>query len=78
MAFLAAHGRIIAEGGREPVYLLDDADTELDQGRLTALWEMFQGARQLFATSNRPEVWGRIKVDHRWRCEAGSPLEEML
>ncbi len=78
LALLAAHGRILAGGGRDPVYLLDDADTELDQDRLTALWGMFSGAGQLFVTSNRPQVWKRIKVDHRWRCEAGSLLEGSL
>ncbi len=78
LAILAAHGRIIAQGGRNPVYLLDDADTELDQDRLTALWKVFSGASQLFATSNRPEVWGRIRVDYRWRCAAGRQLEEEL
>ncbi len=75
LALLAAHGRILADVGRDPVYLLDDADTELDQDRLTALWGMFSSAGQLFATSNRPEVWKRIRVDHPWRCEAGSLLE---
>ena len=71
LAVLAAHGRVIAEGGREPVYLLDDADTELDQDRLTALWRVFGAARQLFATSNRPEVWDRAQIDHRWHCREG-------
>ncbi len=71
LAVLAAHGRVIAEGGRDPVYLLDDADTELDQDRLTALWRVFTATRQLFATSNRPGVWDRARIDHRWRCQDG-------
>ncbi len=75
LAVLAAHGRVVAEGGRDPVYLLDDADTELDQDRLTALWRVFAAARQLFATSNRPEVWDRAQIDHRWRCDDGRLLE---
>ncbi len=71
LALLAANGRVIAEGGREPVYLLDDVDTELDLNRLTALWRVFGGARQLFATSNRAEVWDRAQIDHRWHCQEG-------
>ncbi len=71
LALLGAHGRVLAEAGRDPVYLLDDADTELDQGRLTALWRVFGAARQLFATSNRPEVWEAAEIEHRWFCEDG-------
>ena len=75
LAVLAAHGRVIAQAGRDPVYLLDDADTELDQDRLTALWSAFTSARQLFATSNRPHVWEWAQIEHRWRCEEGRLLE---
>ena len=75
LAILAAHGRVIAEAGRDPVYLLDDADTELDQDRLTALWTAFTTARQLFATSNRSHVWKSAEIEHRWRCENGRLLE---
>ena len=71
LALLAAHGRILSDGGRDPVYLLDDADTELDQERLTALWRVFGACRQLFATSNRPKVWEGAEIEHRWRCEDG-------
>ncbi len=75
LALLAAHGRVLAEAGREPVYLLDDADTELDRDRLTALWRVFGAVRQLFATSNRPQVWDRAEIEHRWRCDRGRLLE---
>ncbi len=71
LALLAAHGRVLAEAGRDPVYLLDDADTELDQDRLTALWSVFSAARQLFATSNRSRVWKHARVDNLWRCQDG-------
>ena len=77
LALVAAHGEVIAGVGREPVYLLDDADTELDRDRLAALWAAFDAARQLFVTSNRPQVWDGIGIDRRWRCGAGSlRLEE--
>jgi DNA replication and repair protein RecF len=72
LALLAANGRILSAAGREPVYLLDDADTELDQERLTALWRIFSDSRQVFATSNRPVVWESVEMDHRWTCEAGT------
>ncbi len=71
LALLGAHGRVLAEGGRDPVYLLDDADTELDRDRLTALWRVFGAARQLFATSNRLNVWEEAQIEHRWHCEDG-------
>ncbi len=76
LALLAAHGRVVAAGGRDPLYLLDDADTELDQDRLTALWSVFSAARQLFATSNRARVWEWARIEHRWRCEDGRLLPD--
>ncbi len=74
LALLGAHGRVLAEVGRDPVYLLDDVDTELDHDRLAALWRVFGAARQLFATSNRPKVWEEAEIDNRWRCEDGRLL----
>lgn len=71
LALLAAHGRILAAAGRDPLYLLDDADTELDQDRLTALWRIFSAARQVFVTSNRPVVWEGAEIGYRWTCEDG-------
>lgn len=71
LVLLAAHGQVVTRGGRRPVYLLDDADTELDQERLTALWRAFGSVEQLIATSNRPHVWDGIEVDHRWACLRG-------
>ncbi len=75
LALLAAHGQVLAEAGREPVYLLDDADTELDGERLKALWRVFGPVRQLFATSNRPQIWDGTEIEHRWRCHRGQLLE---
>ncbi len=71
LVLLAAHGQVIADGGRDPIYLLDDADTELDRDRLNALWEVFGVARQLFFTSNRPRIWDGIEIGQRWFCDSG-------
>ena len=71
LVLLAAHGRVLSDGGREPIYLLDDADTELDRDRLGALWSVLRRARQLFCTSNRPQAWEKIEIDHPWRCVSG-------
>lgn len=71
LAMVAAHGKVVTDGGREPVYLLDDADTELDRDRLSALWGAFGAANQLFVTSNRPQVWDGIGIERRWQCSAG-------
>ncbi|MEM9558274.1 MAG: DNA replication and repair protein RecF [Acidobacteriota bacterium] len=71
LALLAAHGRILEQAGRVPVYLLDDVDTELDRERLAGLWRHFGAARQLFATSNRPAVWDELGVTRRWSCRTG-------
>lgn len=72
LLLLAAQGRILASGGRLPVYLLDDVDTELDRRRLESLWRVFGTSGQLFATSNRPQIWDRIQVAGRLRLTAGS------
>lgn len=71
LALVAAHGRVLARAGREPVYLLDDLDAELAPDTLAALWRAFRGVRQLVATSNRPGVWEPLETDHRWRVEDG-------
>jgi len=75
LALVAAHGKVLEAGGRIPVYLLDDADAELDRDRLRALWTIFGTARQLVATSSRPAVWEALDA-HRWRCRRGRLDEE--
>ena len=72
----AAQGRLLAEDGRAPLYLLDDADSELDRERLGALWRVFGQAHQVLATSNRREIWEGLEIAHRWRCEAGELAAE--
>ncbi len=71
LLILAAHGRVLEASGRSCIYLLDDVDTELDQGRLTALWQVLGTAKQTLITSNRPQVWSDIAIDQHWRCTAG-------
>jgi len=67
----AAQGMLVEATGRDPLYLLDDADAELDRERLAAVWEAFAPARQLLATSSRPEVWRPLPAAHRWQLSAG-------
>jgi DNA replication and repair protein RecF len=71
LLLLAAQGRILEGAGKVPLYLLDDADTELDQTRLQALWTIFGKVDQLFATSNRPKIWRGLEGASRWSCEVG-------
>jgi DNA replication and repair protein RecF len=67
----AAQGTLVEGTGREPIYLLDDADAELDRERLAAVWEAFAPVRQLLATSSRPEVWESLPMERRWRLSGG-------
>ena len=67
----AARGRLLSAAEREPTYLLDDADTELDRGRLEAVVKVFMAAKQLLVSSNRAEVWGMAEGAIRWRLEEG-------
>lgn len=76
LMLLAAHGRVVQEAGRNPVYLLDDADAELSAHTLAKVWTVFRPSRQLFVTSNRPQVWLTLEVGKAWEMEKGalSPL----
>ena len=71
LVLLAAHGRVIASVDRDVLYLIDDADTELDMDRLAAVWRVFASAKQLLLTSNRRRVWEDLDIDHYWRCREG-------
>lgn len=68
----AARGRVLATAGRLPLFLLDDADSELDGRRLEAIWELFRGFDQVFISSNRSSVWKADSEARRWRLESGS------
>lgn len=71
LLLLAAHGRVLEAAGRSPVYLLDDADAELAPQTLAAVWRVFAGARQLFASSNRPQVWLTLPITSLWQVTDG-------
>jgi DNA replication and repair protein RecF len=78
LLLLAAHGRAVEAADRSPVYLLDDADAELAPPTHAAVWKVFQAGpssgdqpRQLFATSNRPQVWLTLEVGKVWEMEKG-------
>lgn len=67
----AARGQLLGAAERDPIYLLDDADTELDRGRLEAVFGVFMAAKQLLVSSNRAEVWGMAEEATRWRLDEG-------
>ncbi len=69
LLLLAAQARVIADAGRPPTLLVDDADTELDSARLARVWPALLVADQLFATSNRPEVWTGFEAATTWSVE---------
>jgi recombinational DNA repair ATPase RecF len=71
LMLLAAHGRVVEEAGRPPLYLLDDMDAELAPPTVASVWGVFQGSEQLFATSNRPQVWLTLEVGTIWEMERG-------
>jgi DNA replication and repair protein RecF len=71
LMLLAAHGQVMETAGRSPLYMLDDMDAELAPPTVTAVWGIFRGAAQLFATSNRPQVWLTLDVGTIWEMERG-------
>ena len=71
LVLMAAHGRVLAGCQRQAIFLLDDADAELSAATLRALWPAFSEAGQLFASSNRPEVWKGIDLAARWHLREG-------
>lgn len=71
LALAAARGRLLTVAGRQPLYLLDDADGDLDRRRLETAWGLFGEAAQLIATSHRPEAWEAVGVVVRGRLEGG-------
>lgn len=71
LTLLAAHGRVLRSLGHEPIYLLDDADTELSAATLGKVWKAFSGCGQLIASSNRPEVWNELPVEGFWHLDKG-------
>lgn len=72
LVLTAARGQLLSVAEREPIYLLDDADTELDRERLEAVFAVFSAARQVLVSSNRAEVWAMAEGALRWRLEGGN------
>lgn len=68
----AARGEVLEAAERTPVYLLDDADSELDKDRLTSVWQAFSASDQVFVSSSRPDVWAAAPEAIRWHLEGGS------
>jgi len=71
LLLLAAHGRVLETSGRRPLYLLDDADAELAPATHAAVWNVFRKVHQIFATSNRPQVWLTLEVGKAWEMDKG-------
>lgn len=73
LLLLAAQGRAVEAADRSPVYLLDDADAELAPPTHAAVWKVFERgeARQIFTSSNRPQVWLTLEVGKVWEMEKG-------
>ncbi len=77
LLLLAAHGRVLERSGRTPLYMLDDADAELAPQSVAAVWGVYLRqlsgpAGQLFATSNRPQVWLTLDVGTLWEVSGGA------
>lgn len=76
LLLLAAHGRVVEAAGRQPVYLLDDADAELAPATVAAVWSVYARrvaatGGQLFASSNRPQAWLTLDVGTLWEVAGG-------
>jgi len=71
LLLVAAQGRVMSDAGRPALHLLDDADAELARQTLERVWKVFSAAPQLFASSNRPDVWDGLEAESRWRVETG-------
>lgn len=71
LCLLAAQSRLLATSGRPPLLLLDDLDTELDRQTFSRVWSAFSDLDQVFASSNRPEVWDDLPITCRWSVSRG-------
>lgn len=71
LMLLAAHGKVMEEAERPPLYLLDDMDAELAPPTVASVWGVFRDSGQIIATSNRPQVWLTLEVGTIWEMERG-------
>ena len=67
----AARVRLLKSEGRAPICLLDDADAELDQGRLEAARSLFLDSDQVLITSSRREPWEAWEEAKTWHLDRG-------
>jgi DNA replication and repair protein RecF len=67
----AAQCRWLTRQGLRPLLLLDDLDAELAPRTLQRIWPILADADQLFASSNRGEVWEGLEVEARWGLSEG-------
>jgi len=68
----AARGRVLSDGGRPPVVLLDDVDAELDRERLVAVWKLFVSSPQIIASTCHEAVVDALPEVDVWALEQGS------
>lgn len=74
LALTVARARVLAQAGRTPVLLLDDADTELDRGRLGRVWKIVPRDWQTLVSSNRPRIWRELSESATWTLSEGKIL----
>jgi DNA replication and repair protein RecF len=68
---LVAQRRLMEAAGRSPVLLVDDCDTELDRGLFGALWGVLADGAQTVVSSNRPEAFLGLPIEHRFGVDQG-------
>jgi DNA replication and repair protein RecF len=71
LLLLSAQASVIEAQRGPAVLLVDDADAELDRDSWSALFAMLAVHPQVLLSSNRPEAFGGLATDHRWRLHAG-------
>ncbi|MDH3745691.1 MAG: hypothetical protein OES47_11390, partial [Acidobacteriota bacterium] len=78
LVLTAARGRVLSRYGRDPVYLMDDIDSELDPDRLAAGFSLFSGNQEVFVTSSNPEVSEVLGGLWKWSLSGGriSPMRD--
>ena len=74
LGLAAARGRLLAERGREPVFLLDDLDAELDAIHLEKVRSLFSSVGQLLVTSNHEGLWKGWEGLRKWRISGGKTV----
>ena len=71
MVLTAARGRVLSRHGRDPVYLLDDIDSELDRDRLVACFSLFSTEEQVISTSSNPDLSKTLEGMRTWSLSDG-------